>query len=208
MLTGPVTILQWSFVREDQPRAATCAELALAVREEAVDLEGAGIGIIQIDEPALREGLPLRPADRDEYLAWAVACFRLAAGGVSPATQIHTHMCYAELADILPAVIALDADVLTIEAARSAADAVAAFATAGYPNEIGPGVWDIHAPRPPAVGEMSAAIEAMIAGGLERDRLWLNPDCGLKTRGWEEVEAGLRGMVAAAQAFRRSHATV
>jgi 5-methyltetrahydropteroyltriglutamate--homocysteine methyltransferase len=202
MLTGPVTILKWSFVREDQPLAHSCAEIALAVREEAVDLERAGIAVIQIDEPALREGLPLRQAARADYLAWAVGCFRLAAGGVADATQVHTHMCYAEFADILPAVIALDADVLTIEASRSALDAVGAFAAAGYPNEIGPGVWDIHAPRVPEVAEIMARIGSARAAGLPLDRLWLNPDCGLKTRGWPEVEAGLYQMVAAARALR------
>jgi 5-methyltetrahydropteroyltriglutamate--homocysteine methyltransferase len=202
MLTGPVTILKWSFVREDQPPALSCAEIALAVREEAIDLERAGIQVIQIDEPALREGLPLRAAARAEYLGWSVACFRLAAGGVADGTQVHTHMCYAEFADILPAVIALDADVLTIEASRSALDAVAAFAAAGYPNEIGPGVWDIHAPRVPEVGEIMSRIGDARAAGLPLDRLWLNPDCGLKTRAWPEVEAGLYQMVAAARALR------
>jgi 5-methyltetrahydropteroyltriglutamate--homocysteine methyltransferase len=202
MLTGPATILKWSFVREDQPAALTCAEIAAAVREEAIDLEHAGIGIIQIDEPALREGLPLRLAERAAYLAWAVACFRLAAGGVSPAAQIHTHMCYAEFADILPAVIALDADVLTIEAARSGLDAVAPFAAAGYPNEIGPGVWDIHSPQVPTASEMTASLDRARAAGLPVDRLWVNPDCGLKTRAWPEVTPALQNLVEAAQALR------
>ena len=202
MLTGPVTILKWSFPREDQPLALSCAEIALAIREEAVDLERAGLAVIQIDEPALREGLPLRAADRPAYLGWAVACFRLAAGGVSPATQIHTHMCYAEFADILPAVIALDADVLTIESARSALDALAAFGRAGYPNELGPGVWDIHAPQVPSIEQMADRLRAAMSAGLPADRLWVNPDCGLKTRGWREVEPGLRHLVAAARALR------
>ncbi len=202
MLTGPVTILKWSFPREDQPLARSCAEIALAIREEAVDLERAGLAVIQIDEPALREGLPLRAADRPAYLGWAVACFRLASGGVSPATQIHSHMCYAEFADILPAVIALDADVLTIESARSALDALAAFGRAAYPNELGPGVWDIHAPRVPSGDQMADRLRAAIAAGLSADRLWVNPDCGLKTRDWQEVEPGLRHLVAAARALR------
>jgi 5-methyltetrahydropteroyltriglutamate--homocysteine methyltransferase len=190
----------WSFVRDDQPLALTCAEIARAVREEARDLEAAGIAVVQIDEPALREALPLRRGDQPGYLAWAVACFRLAAGGVGPATQIHTHMCYAEFADILPAVIALDADVLTIEASRSALDALAAFAR--YPNELGPGVWDIHAPHVPSAAEMAASIEAAMGSGLPAERLWVNPDCGLKTRGWAEVEPALRRLVEAAQTLR------
>ncbi len=204
MLTGPATILKWSFPREDQPLAATCAEIAAAIREEAIDLERAGIGIIQIDEPALREGLPLRSADRADYLAWAVACFRLAAGGVSPAAQIHTHMCYAEFADILPAVIALDADVLTIEATRSGRDAVAPFAAAGYPNEIGPGVWDIHSPHVPSAADMADRLARARAAGLPADRLWVNPDCGLKTRTWQEVAPALHNLAAAARALRAS----
>jgi 5-methyltetrahydropteroyltriglutamate--homocysteine methyltransferase len=202
MLTGPATLLKWSFVREDQPAALTCAEIAAAVREEAVDLERAGIGIIQIDEPALREGLPLRAADRAAYLAWAVACFRLAAGGVSPAAQIHTHMCYAEFADILPAVIALDADVLTIEATRSGEGAIAPFAAAAYPNEIGPGVWDIHSPQVPTAAEITARLDRARAAGLPADRLWVNPDCGLKTRTWQEVDPSLRNLVEAARTLR------
>jgi 5-methyltetrahydropteroyltriglutamate--homocysteine methyltransferase len=202
MLTGPVTILKWCFPREDQPLGRSCAEIALCIRDEAMDLERAGLAVIQIDEPALREGLPLHAADRPGYLAWAVACFRLASGGVSPATQIHSHMCYAEFADILPALIALDADVLTIESARSAADALAAFARGRYPNELGPGVWDIHAPEVPSAEAMAARLQLAITAGLPRDRLWLNPDCGLKTRGWAEVEPGLRHLIAAARKLR------
>jgi 5-methyltetrahydropteroyltriglutamate--homocysteine methyltransferase len=202
MLTGPVTILEWSFVRQDQPLALTCAEIAAAVRDEAIDLERAGIGVIQIDEPALREALPLHQADRAAYLAWAVACFRLAAGGVSPATQVHTHMCYGEFSDILAAVVALDADVLTIEATRSGRDAVTPFAAAGYPNEIGPGVWDIHAPRVPEVAAIVEGLQHARAAGLPADRLWVNPDCGLKTRAWPEVAPALRNLVVAAQQLR------
>ena len=204
MLTGPVTILKWSFPRQDQPLARSCAEIALAIRDETTDLERAGIAIIQIDEPALREGLPLRSAERADYLAWAVGCFRLAAGGASPAAQVHTHMCYAEFADILPAVVAMDADVLTIEAARSGPDAVAPFATAGYPNEIGPGVWDIHSPAVPTAAEMVERLQRAAAAGLPIERLWVNPDCGLKTRSWQEVEPALRHLVAAARQLRDS----
>jgi 5-methyltetrahydropteroyltriglutamate--homocysteine methyltransferase len=204
MLTGPVTILKWSFPRQDQPLARSCAEIALAIRDETTDLERAGIAVIQIDEPALREGLPLRAAERADYLAWAVGCFRLAAGGASPAAQVHTHMCYAEFADILPAVIAMDADVLTIEAARSGPEAVAPFATAGYPNEIGPGVWDIHSPAVPTAAEMVERLQRAVAAGLAAERLWVNPDCGLKTRSWQEVEPALRHLVAAARQLRDS----
>ncbi len=201
MLTGPATILKWSFPREDQPLARTCAEIALAIREETADLERAGLAVIQIDEPALREGLPLRAADRAAYLAWAVACFRLAAGGASPAAQVHTHMCYAAFGDILPAVIAMDADVLTIEATRSGREAIAPFAAAAYPNEIGPGVWDIHSPQVPTAAEMVTRLQHA-AAGLPPDQLWVNPDCGLKTRSWPEVESGLRNLVAAAHQLR------
>lgn len=201
MLTGPVTILQWSFVRDDQPRAETCMQIALALRDEVQDLEQAGIGIIQIDEPAFREGLPLRRADWPGYLEWAVGCFRIASCGVEDATQIHTHMCYSEFNDIIAAIADLDADVITIETARSDMELLDAFSDFDYPNEIGPGVYDIHSPN-------VAQIEAMI--GLMRKaaerippaRLWVNPDCGLKTRGWPEVEASLRNMVEAARLLR------
>jgi 5-methyltetrahydropteroyltriglutamate--homocysteine methyltransferase len=202
MLTGPVTILQWSFVRDDQPRAATALQLALAVRAEALDLERAGIGIIQIDEPALREGLPLRRTEHAAYLDWAARAFRIAACGVRDDTQIHTHMCYAEFSDILPAVVSLDVDVITIETSRSAMDLLETLGRAGYPNAIGPGIYDIHSPRVPEVAEMLALLRKARAV-IADDRLWVNPDCGLKTRGWSEVERALANMVAAAKALRR-----
>jgi 5-methyltetrahydropteroyltriglutamate--homocysteine methyltransferase len=201
MLTGPVTLLQWSFVRDDQPRADTALQIALAIRDEVLDLERAGIAIIQIDEPAIREGLPLRRAQWPDYLAWAARAFRVAAGGVADATQIHTHMCYAEFNDILPAIAAMDADVITIETSRSQMELLDGFARFEYPNEIGPGVYDIHSPRVPAVDEM-VALMRKAAAVVPAQRLWVNPDCGLKTRGWPETEAALRNMVAAARVLR------
>jgi 5-methyltetrahydropteroyltriglutamate--homocysteine methyltransferase len=205
MLTGPVTILQWSFVRVDQPRAETCRQIGLAIRDEVLDLEQAGIGIIQIDEPALREGLPLRQTDWDAYLRWAVDCFRLSASGVADDTQIHTHMCYAEFNDIMPAIAAMDADVISIETSRSDMELLEAFRDFNYPNEIGPGVWDIHAPRVPDQADMLALLHK--AGrGIAPDQLWVNPDCGLKTRDWPEVKASLQNLVAAAKALRSAAA--
>jgi 5-methyltetrahydropteroyltriglutamate--homocysteine methyltransferase len=201
MLTGPVTILNWSFVRDDQPRSASCCEIALAIRDEVLDLEAAGAKIIQIDEAALREGLPLRRADWPAYLDWAVECFRLAASGVRDETQIHTHMCYSEFNDILPAIGAMDADVISIETARSQMELLDAFADYAYPAEIGPGVYDIHAPRIPAEAEMTDLL-TLAGKRLPAERLWVNPDCGLKTRKWEEVRPALIAMVAAAQRMR------
>ncbi|MET0616633.1 MAG: 5-methyltetrahydropteroyltriglutamate--homocysteine S-methyltransferase, partial [Luteibacter sp.] len=183
MLTGPVTMLQWSFVRDDIPRAEVCRQIALALRDEVHDLEKAGIGIVQIDEPALREGLPLRRADWAAYLDWAVDAFRITAGGVSDATQIHTHMCYSEFNDIIEAVAAMDADVISIETSRSRMELLDAFTRFRYPNGIGPGVYDIHSPRVPAQAEM-ADLLARALQVLRADQLWVNPDCGLKTRGW------------------------
>ncbi len=202
MLTGPITILQWSFVRDDQPRSDTCRQIALAIRDEVTDLEAAGIRVIQIDEPALREGLPLRQQDWSEYLEWAVECFRLTAGGVQDDTQIHTHMCYAEFNDIIDAIAAMDADVISIESSRSHMDLLDAFGQFHYPNDIGPGVYDIHSPRVPLPAEMLALLERATAA-IPPDKLWVNPDCGLKTRRWEEVEPALRNLVAAAQQLRR-----
>jgi len=201
MLTGPVTILNWSFVRDDQPRSESCREIALAIRDEVIDLEAAGAKVIQIDEAALREGLPLRRADWQAYLDWAVECFRLTASGVRDETQIHTHMCYSEFNDILPAIGAMDADVISIETARSQMELLDAFADYAYPNEIGPGVYDIHAPRIPAEAEM---VELLTLAGkrLPADQLWVNPDCGLKTRRYEDVIPSLRNMVAAAKQVR------
>ncbi len=201
MLTGPVTILQWSFVRDDQPRADTCRQIALAIRDEVVDLEAAGAKIVQIDEAALREGLPLKRAEWQAYLDWAVECFRITASGVEPTTQIHTHMCYSEFNDIIAAIGAMDADVISIETARSKMELLDAFATYAYPNEIGPGVYDIHSPRIPTVEEMS---DLLVTAGrrLTAGQLWVNPDCGLKTRKWEDVKPALANMVVAARAAR------
>jgi 5-methyltetrahydropteroyltriglutamate--homocysteine methyltransferase len=201
MLTGPVTILQWSFVRDDQPRSETCRQIALAIRDEVQDLERAGVAIIQIDEAALREGLPIRKAAWQAYLDWAIECFRLTAGGVAPRTQIHTHMCYSEFNDIIAAVAAMDADVISIETSRSAMELLDAFAAFRYPNDIGPGVYDIHSPRVPGQDEMEALLEKALKV-LTPQQLWVNPDCGLKTRGWEEVRPALVSMVAAAKKLR------
>jgi 5-methyltetrahydropteroyltriglutamate--homocysteine methyltransferase len=188
-------------VRDDQPRAETCRQIALALRDEVVDLEAAGLRVIQIDEPAIREGLPLRRAAWQDYLDWAVECFRLAASGVKDETQIHTHMCYSEFNDIIEAIATMDADVVSIEASRSKMDLLNAFAQFQYPNEIGPGVYDIHSPRVPSEDEMSQLIrKAFLA--IDPRRLWVNPDCGLKTRGWPEVKQTLANMVHAAKRIR------
>jgi 5-methyltetrahydropteroyltriglutamate--homocysteine methyltransferase len=201
MLTGPVTILQWSFVRDDQPRAETAKQVALAIRDEVIDLEAAGIRVIQIDEPALREGLPLRRADWAAYLQWAVDAFRLATAGVRDGTQIHTHMCYSEFNDVLRVIERMDADVISIENARSGSELLQGFEQYKYPNEIGPGVYDIHSPRVPSTAEITGALKSM-ARVLDGAQIWVNPDCGLKTRGWEETLAALRNMVAAAREMR------
>jgi 5-methyltetrahydropteroyltriglutamate--homocysteine methyltransferase len=201
MLTGPITILQWSFVRDDQPRKDTCYQIALAIRDEVADLEKAGIKAIQIDEPAIREGLPLRRADWDEYLDWAVTSFRLSAACVEDKTQIHTHMCYSEFNDIMPSIAALDADVLSIETSRSQMELLDAFVDFKYPNEIGPGVYDIHSPRIPAKQEMVDLLDKA-AALLPENLIWVNPDCGLKTRGWAEVKPALEYMVEAAKEMR------
>lgn len=206
MLTGPVTILQWSFVRDDQSRADTCRQIALAIRDEVLDLERAGVRVIQIDEPAFREGLPLRRADWAGYLAWAAECFRLSAAGVENATQIHTHMCYSEFNDILPAIAALDADVITIETSRSDMELLTAFGSFAYPNEIGPGVYDIHSPRIPTVEAITHLLEKAMKV-IPVARLWVNPDCGLKTRNWVETEAALANMMTATKQLRATLAT-
>ena len=194
MLTGPVTILQWSFVRNDISRETVCKQIAVALSDEVLDLEKAGIKVIQIDEPAIREGLPLKRADWDAYLKWAGEAFRLSSMGCKDDTQIHTHMCYSEFNDILPAIAALDADVITIETSRSDMELLTAFGDFKYPNDIGPGVYDIHSPRVPAAEE----IEHLLRKALQvvpKERLWVNPDCGLKTRGWPETIAALKVMV-------------
>lgn len=202
MLTGPVTILCWSFVRDDQPRSETCMQIALAILDEVLDLEKGGTTIIQIDEPALREGLPLRKEDWNEYLEWAVACFRLATSSVHDETQIHTHMCYADFNDIIEWIARMDADVISIEASRSAMALLEAFERFEYPNEIGPGVYDIHSPRVPPVDEMAGLLHEA-ARHIDPRRLWVNPDCGLKTREWPEVLAALANMVQAAETARK-----
>jgi len=201
MLTGPITMLFWSFVRNDQPRSVTARQIALALRDEVKDLESSGIQIIQIDEPALREGLPLKRKDWGEYLDWAVEAFRLSASGVSDETQIHTHMCYSEFNDIIDAIAALDADVITIETSRSQGELLDAFEQFSYPNDIGPGVYDIHSPNVPPIDAMVTLME-QAAQRLPKERLWVNPDCGLKTRGWAETEAALANMVSAARRLR------
>jgi 5-methyltetrahydropteroyltriglutamate--homocysteine methyltransferase len=202
MLTGPITILQWSFVRDDLPRKTVAFQLALALRDEVLELEQVGIRIIQIDEPALREGLPLKEAGRCDYLEWAVAAFKLVASGAADETQIHTHMCYADFGEILPAIRALDADVLTFESSRSDMRVLDGLTPEAYPNDIGLGVYDVHSPRVPSVDQIVAVVE-QAARVIPYDRLWVNPDCGLKTRAWPETEAALANMVAAAAELRR-----
>jgi 5-methyltetrahydropteroyltriglutamate--homocysteine methyltransferase len=202
MLTGPVTILQWSFVRDDQPRKDTCGQIALAIRDEVVDLEKAGIRIIQIDEPAIREGLPLRKENWQTYLNWAVECFRISASGVEDETQIHTHMCYSEFNDIIQNIADMDADVITIETSRSQMELLDAFVDFRYPNEIGPGVYDIHSPRVPTKDEMVYLLNKAL-NVLPARNIWVNPDCGLKTRKWPETEAAVKNMVEAAAHIRQ-----
>lgn len=201
MLTGPVTILNWSFVRDDQPRSLSCYQLALAIREEVLDLEKAGVSVIQIDEAALREGLPLRRTGWKEYLSWAVESFRVAANGVQDSTQIHTHMCYSEFNDIIESIAEMDADVITIETSRSDMGLLDAFDSFDYPNEIGPGVYDIHSPNIPSEAHIVQLVEKA-AERIPAERLWVNPDCGLKTRHWEEVIPALKNMVLAAKTLR------
>lgn len=201
MLSGPNTMLQWSFVRNDQPEEITATQLALALLDEVLDLEAAGIAVIQVDEPALREGLPLRRTDWAAYLRWAVDAFRLATSGVADGTQIHTHMCYAEFNDIITSIAELDADVITIETSRSAMTLLDAFSDFDYPNDIGPGVYDIHSPNVPSVDQIVTLLR-VAAQHLPSERLWVNPDCGLKTRTWAEVKPALQNLVEAAQILR------
>jgi len=206
MLTGPITLLCWSFVRDDQPREHTALQLAQAIRDEVLDLEAAGIGGIQIDEPAIREGLPLRQKEHQAYLDWAVKAFRISASGVADQTQIHTHMCYSEFNDIIKAIADLDADVITIETSRSQGDLLQAFEDFQYPNDIGPGVYDIHSPNLPEIEEMVGLIEGACRR-LPAERLWINPDCGLKTRAWPETEEALRRMQQAACTLRARYSS-
>lgn len=201
MLTGPVTMLMWSFVRDDQPRSVTALQLALAIRDEVLDLERAGTGIIQIDEPALREGLPLKRSGWEEYLQWATGAFRVSAARVRDDTQIHTHMCYSEFNDILPAIAAMDADVITIETSRSRMELLDGFGQSSYPNQIGPGVYDIHSPRIPETSEILVLLEKACTV-INPKQLWINPDCGLKTRTWEETMLALGRMMEAARVLR------
>jgi 5-methyltetrahydropteroyltriglutamate--homocysteine methyltransferase len=203
MLTGPVTILNWSFVRDDQLRSISCYQLALAIREEVLDLEKAGIQVIQIDEAALREGLPLRKSQWKQYLDWAVESFRITANGVQDEIQIHTHMCYSEFNDIIAGIADMDADVITIETSRSDMELLDVFNHFKYPNEIGPGVYDIHSPNIPSQ-EHILQLMKKAAERIPAERLWVNPDCGLKTRQWVEVIPALKNMVAVAQQLRRS----
>jgi 5-methyltetrahydropteroyltriglutamate--homocysteine methyltransferase len=201
MLTGPITILQWSFVRDDQPRKETALQIAFAIRDEVCDLEKAGIKIVQIDEAALREGLPIRRNKWNEYLKWAVEAFRISASGVEDRTQIHTHMCYSEFNDIIEAIAKMDADVISIETSRSQMDLLNAFVNFKYPNEIGPGVYDIHSPRVPKKEEMKNLLQKAL-DVLKPEQIWVNPDCGLKTRDWPETKAALKAMVDAAKELR------
>jgi 5-methyltetrahydropteroyltriglutamate--homocysteine methyltransferase len=205
MLTGPVTMLMWSFPREDVSRQVQAQQLALAIRDEVLDLEQVGIKIVQIDEAALCEGLPLRRAQWPAYLDWAVESFRLCASGVRDETQIHTHMCYSEFNDVIEAIAAMDADVITLETSRSDMELLEAFEAFDYPNDIGPGVYDVHSPRVPETTEMVELL-AKAAKRIPAERLWVNPDCGLKTRAWPETEAALVNMVAAARQLRSQQA--
>ncbi|CAJ0644335.1 2071_t:CDS:2 [Entrophospora sp. SA101] len=205
MLTGPVTMLQWSFVRDDQPRKDTTFQLALAILEEVKDLEDAGISVIQIDEPAIREGLPLRKKDWDEYLKWAVDAFLLSSTGVDDSTQIHTHMCYSDFNDIFEAIQRLDADVITIENSRSDLKLLNAFDKHGYTNEIGPGLYDVHSPRVPSQEELKDRLQEILKY-ISKNLIWVNPDCGLKTRGWPEVKAALKNMTDVAKEFNKIEA--
>jgi 5-methyltetrahydropteroyltriglutamate--homocysteine methyltransferase len=201
MLTGPVTILAWSFVRDDQPLADTANQVALALRDEIADLEEAGIGVIQVDEPALRELLPLKKADQPAYLEWSVGSFRLATAGAAGATQVHTHLCYSEFDVVIDAIAALDADVTSIEAARSRGEVIGDIAESGFTHGVGPGVYDIHSPRVPSVAEVAELLDRA-ATELPLRQVWVNPDCGLKTRGYDETVESLRNIIEATRAIR------
>ena len=201
MLTGPITILKWSFVRNDIPLSDVAQQIGLALRDEIKDLEQSGIGIIQVDEPAIREGLPLKEDDKKYYLDWAVKSFRLSTSSVNEETQIHTHMCYSDFNEIIEAIAELDADVISVETSRSKQALLNVFKEFKYPNEIGPGVYDIHSPRIPSVEEIQEHIDAALKY-VDAERLWINPDCGLKTRGWQETKAALENMVEATRNVR------
>lgn len=201
MLTGPVTILKWSFVRDDIPQEITCKQIALALQEEVLDLESAGIKIIQIDEPAIREVLPVRKSKWNEVLSWAVDSFKISCQKVQDETQIHTHVCYSEFNDIISHIVALDADVLSIESSRSDLEVLSVLTDGGYKNDIGPGVWDIHSPRIPSNEEIRKIIVKALEV-LKPEQIWVNPDCGLKTRKWEETVESLKNLVAVAKEFR------
>ena len=201
MLTGPVTMLRWSFVRDDQPEADTAVQLALAIRDELVDLQSAGTGVIQVDEPALREGLPLRAAERPAYLSWATRAFRLVTSAADAATQVHTHMCYAQLGDIVDALADLEIDVISLEAARAGMGLLDDLVGARYLGGVGPGVYDVHSPAVPEVDQIRALLDRAVEA-VGPDRLWVNPDCGLKTRRYDEALPALRHMVAAAHQVR------
>jgi 5-methyltetrahydropteroyltriglutamate--homocysteine methyltransferase len=201
MLTGPVTILEWSFVRDDLSKAEVCFQIALALRDEIADLQAAGLRVIQVDEPALREGLPLRKAQQPDYLRWSVDAFRLATGIAANETQIHTHMCYADFGDIMWAIREMDADVISMEAARSQMELLEVFRANSYANDIGPGIYDIHSPRVPSEAEMESLLRRVL-NVLRPEQVWVNPDCGLKTRKWDEVTPALANMVSAAQKLR------
>jgi 5-methyltetrahydropteroyltriglutamate--homocysteine methyltransferase len=207
MLTGPVTMLAWSFVRDDQPRSVTADQVALALRDEVADLEAAGLPIVQVDEPALRELLPLRASERKEYLAWSVGAFRLATSGVRADTQLHTHLCYSEFGEVIDAIDDLDADVTSVEAARSGMELLRDVAEHGFHAGIGPGVYDIHSPRVPSETEMTQLLLKALRS-VPSDRLWVNPDCGLKTRTYAEIEPALRRMVGAAALAREGVTTL
>ncbi len=204
MLTGPITMLQWSFVREDQPRSTTAYQLALALQEEIQDLEAAQLRVIQLDEPALREGLPLRKTAWPSYLKWATQAFRLCSAKLKDGTQLQTHMCYSDFGDIVEAIIELDADVILIESSRSKMELLKTLTDYNYPAHIGPGIYDIHSPRIPAVAEMVELLECALKV-IPNTRLWVTPDCGLKTREWAETEASLKNMVASAHTLRQTH---
>lgn len=201
MLTGPVTILRWSFVRDDIDASMVCKQIALAIRDEVQDLEAAGIRIIQIDEPALREGLPLKSIKTESYLRYAIDSFKLATSGVKDTTQIHSHMCYSEFNAIIEWIALMDADVISIESSRSKMELLEAFKNFNYPNDIGPGVYDIHSPRVPSEKEILELLSRALRN-ISKNKLWINPDCGLKTRGWEETLASLKNMVSAAKILR------